>query len=72
MVNVSAFYGKTVDGITINGSLSFAKAMLNRGVAVIPGEPFEADDYVRLSYAIDKAEIEIGLDRIEKFANEVL
>lgn len=72
MVNVSAFFGKTVDGITIDGSLSFANVMLNRGVAVIPGKPFEADDYVRLSYAIDKAEIEIGLDRIEKFANEVL
>ena len=72
MVNISAFLGKTVDGITIDGSLSFANVMLNRGVAVIPGKPFEADDYVRLSYAIDKAEIEIGLDRIEKFANEVL
>ena len=38
-------------------------------VAVIPGEPFGAGAFIRLSFATGTAEIEKGLDRIEKWIN---
>ena len=43
------------------------KAKINRKearVAVIPGEPFGADSFIRLSFAIDSNSINKGLDRI--------
>ena len=71
MLNVSSVYGKQYHGKTIDGSISFANAILECGVAVIPGAAFGADDYVRLSYAIHTDEIKEGMDRIEKFIKEV-
>lgn len=65
--DVSAFYGKTICGKKVTDSMSFADAMLEgANVAVVPGIAFGDDNGVRLSYAIAKANIEKGLDRIEK------
>ena len=36
-------------------------------VAAVPGIAFGADDYIRISYATSMANIEKGLDRIERF-----
>ena len=36
-------------------------------VAAVPGIAFGADDYIRLSYATSMANIEKGLERIERF-----
>jgi aspartate aminotransferase len=36
-------------------------------VAAVPGIAFGADDYLRISYATSMANIEKGLDRIDKF-----
>ena len=36
-------------------------------VAAVPGIAFGADDYIRLSYATGLANIEKGLDRLDKF-----
>ena len=38
-------------------------------VAAVPGIAFGADDYIRISYATSLANIEKGLDRLEKFAH---
>jgi aspartate aminotransferase len=47
----------------------FCAALLaQEKVAAVPGIAFGADDYIRLSYATSMANIEKGLDRIEKFA----
>lgn len=70
-IDVSAFYGKTFDGEVINGSMSFAKSALKRGVALIPGVAFGRDDCIRLSYAISEKDIIEGLSRIEKFVKEI-
>jgi aspartate aminotransferase len=40
-------------------------------VAAVPGIAFGADDYLRISYATSLANIEKGLDRIEKFARSL-
>ncbi len=50
-------------------SADFCAQLLEREkVAAVPGIAFGADDYMRISYATSMANIEKGLDRIEKFA----
>ena len=49
-----------------------AKLLEAEKVAVVPGIAFGADDYIRLSYATSMANIEKGLDRIEKFCKTLL
>jgi len=44
-----------------------AKLLDAEKVAAVPGIAFGADDYIRLSYATSMANIEKGLERIEKF-----
>jgi aspartate aminotransferase len=49
-------------------SLEFTKRLLEEAnVAVIPGEPFGWDNYVRLSFATSMENIKRGLDRIEQW-----
>lgn len=68
MMDVSYFNGKTIDGITIKGSLDFAAVLLEKAnVAVIPGIAFGIDEYIRLSYATSMENIEEGLRRIQEF-----
>jgi aspartate aminotransferase len=50
-------------------SIDFCAQLLEKEkVAAIPGIAFGADDYMRISYATSMANLEKGLDRIEKFA----
>jgi aspartate aminotransferase len=49
-------------------STEFCARLLDQEkVAAVPGIAFGADDYIRLSYATSMANIQKGLDRIEKF-----
>ncbi|PYK98121.1 MAG: aspartate aminotransferase [Verrucomicrobia bacterium] len=49
-------------------SADFCEKLLEgEKVAAVPGIAFGADDYIRLSYATSMANIEKGLDRLEKF-----
>jgi aspartate aminotransferase len=66
--DVSAHYGRTIGGQTINGSMDFAKALLEQAnVALVPGLPFGCDNNVRLSFACSLEQITKGLDRIEEW-----
>jgi aspartate aminotransferase len=50
------------------GSMDFCAQLLDQQkVAAVPGSAFGAADYIRISYATSMENIEIGLDRIEKF-----
>lgn len=52
-------------------SLDVATKLLDEaGVAVIPGEPFGADDFIRLSFATSMDAIKKGLDRIEEWVKK--
>ena len=52
--------------------LEFADRLLKEAsVAVVPGEAFGTDDHVRISYATSMAELEKGLDRIQKFVESL-
>jgi len=70
-VNVSSCIGKKYNGVEITGSLEIAKQLLNAGVAVIPGLPFGDDNFIRLSYAVKKEDISIGIDRIANFISQL-
>jgi aspartate aminotransferase len=65
--DVSRLFGKSVNGKTIKGSADLATYLLEDAqVALVSGDAFGADAYIRLSYATSMESILKGLDRIEK------
>lgn len=65
--DVSAHYGRTLGGVEVSDSLSFAKAALEAvHVALVPGVAFGEDKCVRLCFAASLEQIDAGLDRLEK------
>ncbi|MEI6631912.1 MAG: pyridoxal phosphate-dependent aminotransferase [bacterium] len=53
-------------------SLAFANRLLDEAsVAVIPGDGFGRDDYVRISFATGIEELKKGMDRIEEWVNRL-
>ena len=70
-VDISKFIGKTYDGKVIDGSMMFASMLTDNGVALIPGLPFHADNFVRVSYAVAMKDIEEGFNRIEAFISKI-
>jgi len=66
--DVSSHYGRNINGAKINGSIDFAKALLEQAnVALVPGLPFGCDNNVRLCFACSIEQITEGLDRLEKW-----
>ena len=64
--DVSGNYGRTINDVTIKGSMDFAKALLEQAnVALVPGLPFGCDNNVRLSFACSLEQITEGLDRLQ-------
>src|SRR6266536_3200637 len=49
-----------------------AKLLDSEKVAAVPGIAFGADDYIRISYATSLANIEKGLNRLEKFSRTLV
>lgn len=63
--NVSALYGKKVGDRVIKGSLDFALYLLEEAnVALVHGEAFGNDNYIRLSYATSMENLAKGVERI--------
>ncbi|MEJ6951799.1 pyridoxal phosphate-dependent aminotransferase [Natronospora cellulosivora (SeqCode)] len=72
MVNINKLFKKKYEGKKISGSLEFAKLLLaDKYLAVIPGIAFDADNYIRLSYANSMENIKEGLDRLENFIKKL-
>lgn len=68
--NVARLYGKSCNGIKIKGSSDLASYLLEKAqAAVVSGDAFGADDYIRFSYATSMENIRKGLDRIEEAVN---
>jgi aspartate aminotransferase len=68
----SSLYGKKFKGKPVNSSASFASYLLDEArVAVVPGEPFGNDSYIRLSYACGKEDITKGIERIGEAAGKL-
>ncbi len=68
MMNIKELFGKTIAGVKIDSSDTFAEAFLEKAkVAVVPGKGFGAEGYLRWSYATSMENIDKGLDRLESF-----
>ena len=71
-VNISSILGKSFNEESIDGSMAMTELLLTEArVAVLPGSPFGADHYLRLSYATSMENIVAGLDRIEEIVNRI-
>ncbi len=70
--NVSRLYGTSVGGRKIGNSADMASYLLEEAkVALVSGDSFGADAYIRLSYATSMENIKKGLDRIEEAVSKL-
>ncbi len=68
MMNIEKLIGKELFGTVIKSADDFGSLFLKYGkVAVVPGTGFAAPMFVRWSYATSMANIDEGLNRLEKF-----
>ncbi len=68
--NVSKLYGRSAGTTVIRNSNDMAAYLLEHAkVALVSGDSFGADAYIRLSYATSMENITKGLDRIEAALN---
>jgi aspartate aminotransferase len=66
--DVSEHFGRTIGDTKIEGSMDFAKALLEQAnVALVPGKPFGCDNNIRLSFATSLEQIDKGLDRLAEW-----
>jgi len=64
-----AFYlFPNISGLGLKSTEFCARLLEQEKVAAVPGIAFGADDYLRISYATSMANIEKGLERVERFA----
>lgn len=65
--DISAHFGKTVDGRTIQNADDFCEYILESAhVAVVTGSAFGADECFRLSYAASEADLREAIRRIKE------
>lgn len=65
--SVKGLLGREIDGATANTSAELADLILDKvEVAVVPGEAFGTNGYLRLSYATSDADIIEGVGRMQK------
>jgi aspartate aminotransferase len=65
--NIASHFGRTLAGKKVTDSAGFcAVALESAHVNLVPGSAFGAEDYVRLSFATSREQINGGLDRLEQ------
>jgi aspartate/methionine/tyrosine aminotransferase len=63
--NVSSYYGKSCDGASVNNSCDMGLYLLEQAnVAIVPGDAFGTDNFIRLSYATSMENLEKAMARI--------
>jgi aspartate aminotransferase len=63
--NISAVYGKSVNGKKITNSSEFCEYILHEAhVAIVAGEAFGADDCVRVAYSTSEEQLREAMQRI--------
>lgn len=65
--DISAYFGKTLNGETINNASDFAIYLLEQAnVATVTGEAFGNPNCIRISYAASQEQIKEAISRIKK------
>jgi len=63
--NLSRYYDKEFNNFRIRNSYGLAYYLLKEAkLAIVPGDAFGADDYIRISYATSMENLEKGMDRM--------
>ena len=64
--DVSYYFGKTIDGVTINNAADFSLFLLDKvNVATVTGDAFGAPNCIRISYAASTEELKEAFKRIK-------
>lgn len=66
-IDVRPTYGKMANAVTINDDQEFCSALLDSGVALVPGAAFLAPGFARLSYACSMDTLREGLAAMRSF-----
>ena len=70
--NIAGLFGRRAQGQPLTTSAEVANYLLDEaGVAVVPGDAFGDDHYMRISYASSMAELEDGLARIDRAVQQL-
>ncbi|WP_187661442.1 pyridoxal phosphate-dependent aminotransferase [Polaribacter sp. BM10] len=65
--DISAFFGKTIDGVTIENASDFSLFILEKAnVATVTGEAFGAPNCIRMSYAASELQLREAIKRIKQ------
>ncbi len=65
--DVSSFFGKTIDGFSINNATDFSLFLLEKAnVATVTGDAFGAPGYIRISYAASTEQLKEAFKRIKE------
>ena len=65
--DISDFFGKTIDGVTINSASDFSLFILEKAnVATVTGDAFGAPKCIRMSYAASELQIREAIKRIKE------
>jgi len=65
--DISAFFGKTLNGVTINNASDFSLYLLEHAnVATVTGEAFGNPNCIRISYAASEKELKEAIARIKE------
>jgi aspartate aminotransferase len=70
--NISAHFGKSIDGTPVRNSLEFCAALLEKeNVAAVPGSAFDSNAHMRLSYATSEENINEAVARLARFVSRL-
>ncbi|MFQ3296458.1 MAG: aspartate aminotransferase [Polaribacter sp.] len=65
--DISAFFGKTIDGLKIENANDFSLFILEKAnVATVTGDAFGAPNCIRMSYAASELQLREAIKRIQK------
>ncbi len=65
--DISSFFGKTINGVTINSASDFSLYLLEAAnVATVTGEAFGNPNCIRISYAASEEQLREAITRIKK------
>ncbi len=72
MLNISRVKGMKYEGTQIDSSKTLAELLLTEAhIAMVAGEAFHADDYLRICYAASMEDLQEGMNRLEAFLKKV-
>jgi aspartate aminotransferase len=65
LADVRGLYGRTFKGKPVTGSMQLSEILLDEfRVAAVPGDPFGAEGYIRMSFATSREVLQKGLTRL--------